>query len=259
MDKMPVYVLTYPGLKCGPWCLLICPAVCIYVSIPPQVSGGAPSVPALHSSGAPSVRLCLTLRPRQAVEKPPTHPPFSFFPHSSVRLVKTHLLSLSASYCPPPNIITQANHSREGSCRILVFFRRGSSVGQSALHLSPGVDVGLRERRGRMGKESAAAVTAASASVTVSGSLAQNAFHLSFSLPLSPLPPTLYPPLLFLSHSLSATAPAVWIHNSARCRVYREGTVSQRLGRNKSEDVKSRKQNKIQEEGVSSSEALMII
>lgn len=44
-----------------------------------------------------------------------------------------------------------------------------------------------------MGKESAVAVTAASASVTVSGSLAQKAFHLSFSLPLS-APPTLYPP-----------------------------------------------------------------
>lgn len=102
VDKMPVYVLTYPGLKCAPWCLLICPAVCIYESISPQVSGGAPSVPALHSSGGPSVRLCLTLRPRQAVEKPPTHPPFSFFSHSSVQLMKTHLLSLFAGYCPPP-------------------------------------------------------------------------------------------------------------------------------------------------------------
>lgn len=249
---MPVYVLTYPGLKCAPWCLLICPAVCIYESISPQVSGGAPSVPALHSSGGPSVRLCLTLRPRQAVEKPPTHPPFSFFSHSSVQLMKTHLLSLFAGYCPPPhpNRITQANHSREVSCRILVSFRRGSSVGQSTLHLSPGVDVGLRERRGRMGKESAVAVTAASASVTVSSSLARNAFHLSFSLPLS-APPLYLPPLpFFLSHSLSATAPAVWIHNSARCRAYRAGTVSQRLGKNKSEGVKSRKQNKIQEEGI---------
>lgn len=200
VDKMPVYVLTYPGLKCAPWCLLICPAVCIYESISPQVSGGAPSVPALHSSGGPSVRLCLTLRPRQAVEKPPTHPPFSFFSHSSVQLMKTHLLSLFAGYCPPPhpNRITQANHSREVSCRILVSFRRGSSVGQSTLHLSPGVDVGLRERRGRMGKESAVAVTAASASVTVSSSLARNAFHLSFSLPLS-APPLYLPPCPFFS------------------------------------------------------------
>lgn len=44
-----------------------------------------------------------------------------------------------------------------------------------------------------MGKERrAVAVTAASASVTVSGSLARNAFHLSFSLPLSAFPPTIY-------------------------------------------------------------------
>lgn len=53
-----------------------------------------------------------------------------------------------------------------------------------------------------MGKERAVAVTAASASVTVSGSLARNAFHLSFSLPLSALshslpPPNPLPPSLF--------------------------------------------------------------
>lgn len=69
-----------------------------------KFSGGAPSVPALRSSGTPSVRLCLTLRPRQAVEKPPTHPPLplSLFSHSSVRLVKTHLLSLFVGYYYPP-------------------------------------------------------------------------------------------------------------------------------------------------------------
>lgn len=110
-----------------------------------------------------------------------------------------------------------------------------------------------------MGKESAVAVTAASASVTVSGSLARKAFHLSFSLPLSVPPLFTPPPLPFRSHSLSATAPAVWIHNSARCRACREGTVSQRLGRNKSEDLKSRKQHKIQEEAASSSQAVTIV
>lgn len=215
---MPIYVLTYPGLKCGPWCLLICPAVCIYESISPQVYGGASSVPALRSSGAPSVRRCLTLGPRhqQAVENPPTHPP-SFLSLQSGVCKSTSLHSLLVIYPTPKKKkkekrITQANHNRAGFWSPL-----DSSVGQGALHLSPGVDVGLRERRGRMGKERAVAVTAASASVTVSSSLARNAFHLFLSSSLRFL--TLYPPPT-PPPSLSPTAPAVWIHNSARCRVY---------------------------------------
>lgn len=143
---------------------------------------------------SPSVRLCLTLGPRQqqAVENPPTHPPsfpsFLTLQCGSCKHTSLHsLLLLSPTHTHHKKRITQANHSREG-------FRSpsDSSVGQGALHLSPGVDVGLRERRGRMGKERAVAVTAASASVTerLSRSECFSSFFLSSSLCF----PTLYPP-----------------------------------------------------------------
>lgn len=134
-----------------------------------------------------------------------------------------------------PSLLVISKSQPRGLVQDFGLLQTGLLSGSERPPFIPSVDVGLRERRGRMGKESAVAVTAASASVTVSGSLAGNAFHFSFSLPLS-TPPPIIPP--FLSHSLSATAPAVWIHNSARCRAYREGTVSQRLGRNGSEDLR---------------------
>lgn len=138
--KMPIHALTYPGLKRGSWCLLICPAVCIYESISPQVSGGAPSVPALYSSGVPlSPSLSHSGTQAAASCGKPSHssPLFPFFPHSSVWLMQTHLLALFAVIAPPTHThtkkrITQANHSREG-----FWSPSDSSVGQGALHLSP--------------------------------------------------------------------------------------------------------------------------
>lgn len=152
-------------------------------------------MPALHSSGVPlSPSLSHSGTQAAASCGKPSHssPLFPFFPHSSVWLVQTHLLALFAVIVPYTHThhkkrITQANHSREG-------FRSpsDSSVGQGALHLSPGVDVGLRERRGRMGKECAVAVTAASASVTER--LSRSECFSSFFLSSSPCFPTLYPP-----------------------------------------------------------------
>lgn len=102
--------------------------------------GGAPSVPALRSSGALSVRLCLTLRPGQAVEKPPTHPPpttttffllFSLFSPARENTPPFPSLLVIVPPHPSPNIITQANHSREVSCRILGLLQTGGLLSGS--------------------------------------------------------------------------------------------------------------------------------
>lgn len=181
------------------------------------------------------------------MEKPPTHPPlFLLFSLLGPACENTPPLLVIAP--PPPQIQLPRQSQPGGLMQDFGLLQTGLLSGSDHSPFIPRVDVGSRERRRRMGKERAVAVTAASASVTVSGSRSEcfSSFFLSTSLcsphSLSPLP--------FLSHSLSTTAPAVWIHNPACCRANRGGTVSQRLGRNKSEDGRSRKQNKIQEEGV---------
>lgn len=128
-----------------------CVQLCAYVNqesslLGPQVSGSAPGEPALHFSGAPlSPSLShADTQASTAAENLSLIPLFfSPFPLS--------LLPTRARANTPPFTLCwllspknyPGSHRWEGLWEIFLCFRQCSSVGQRALHLSPGMDVGL--------------------------------------------------------------------------------------------------------------------
>lgn len=186
-------------------------------------------MPALHSSGAPSVRLRLTLGPRhqQAVENPPTHHPPPPFPQSSVRRVQKHLLALFSGYLPHTQKKKKKNHpGKSQPGRILVSFGLLSGSGCPPFIPRRGCGITREEREDGEGARCCCDgclclrnCEQLSRSECFS-SLSLFLSPLPHSLPSTPTPPPVYLPLLQLfgftiQHAAGCTAKAPSLNGQA--------------------------------------------
>lgn len=128
-----------------------CVQLCAYVNqesslLGPQVSGSAPGEPALHFSShplSPSLSHSDTQASTAAENLPLIPLFFSSFPSfPSANRARANTPPFTLCWLLSPKNYP-GSHRWEGSWEIFLCFRQCSSVGQCALHLSPGMDVGL--------------------------------------------------------------------------------------------------------------------